>query len=422
MKQRNFILIILSVSFLYGCHFSQDQIPADKITSINIIDRNGMSETINTKERLNAFDQTDFLSPQPYQKVMRVYGKQPNGDVRSSITSYHPNGQVKQLLEAVNNRAHGMYKEWYPNGALKVEAHIIGGIADINTQAEQSWLFDGVNRAWDEDGRLIAEIPYEKGILQGDSLYFHSNGQLWKTCPYHKNQLHGNVKTFLEDGSLFQTLCYQEGQKDGSSIRFWEGASIAFQESYKKGFLIEARYYDREGNTVASIQNGKGFRAVFGKNELLELQEYTDGVQAGSVKLFDGQQHLAALYFMKNGEKSGEESHFYPRSKQPKLLLTWHDGVLQGPMKTWYANGQLESQREMSDNVKHGFLSAWYRNGSLMLVEEYDHDQLIKGEYYRMGERTPVSQIDKGKGIATLFNPEGHFSRKVPYQDGKPIE
>ena len=418
----NRFLTCICVIALSGCGFSPDQIPPDKITSINIIDRNGMSETINAKERLTAFENTDFLSPQPYQKVMRVYGKQSNGDVRSCITSYHPNGQVKQLLFSVNNRAFGTYSEWYPNGKLKVEAQVIGGIADINTQAEQSWLFDGKNCAWNEEGQLIASIQYEKGDLQGESIYYHPNGQIWKRCPYSKNVLHGNMRIFLEDGSLFQTLSYKEGVKEGICTRYWEGSSLAFQESYEKGLLMDARYYDKHGSTVATIQNGKGFRAIFGKKQLQELQEYKGGIQDGSVKTFDEKNHLVSICMMKNGEKVGEEINYFPGSKQPKLLLTWHEGVLQGPMKTWYANGQLESQREMSNNQKHGLLSAWYRSGSLMLVEEYDNDSLVKGEYYRMGEKAPTSQIERGKGIATLFNPEGNFFRKVPYQDGRPLE
>jgi antitoxin component YwqK of YwqJK toxin-antitoxin module len=98
----------------------------------------------------------------------------------------------------------------------------------------------------------------------------------------------------------------------------------------------------------------------------------------------------------------------------------WYEGVLQGPVKTWYDNGQLESQRDMSENQREGLLTAWYRNGSLMLVEEYEEDRLLHGEYYRMGEKTAVSQIENGKGVAMLFNPEGNFARKVSYQDGKP--
>jgi antitoxin component YwqK of YwqJK toxin-antitoxin module len=411
-----------SLIFLTGCGYSPDQVDSEKITSINIIDHNGLSETINSKDRLNAFEKTNFLSPQPYQKVLRVYGRQKNGDVRSCITSYHPNGQVKQYLEAINNRASGIYREWYPNGKLKVEAYVIGGISDINTHAEQSWLFDGINMAWDDNGKLVAEICYSKGELEGDTVYYHPNGQVWKVCPYTKNRLHGTAKIFLENGKLFQTVTYHEGEKDGSAFRYWDTGQIVYQEAYKKGLLIEGSYFSCEGNRISTIQNGQGFRAVFGKKELQELQQFQNGIQEGCVKVYDESKNLVSIYSIKTAEKQGEEINYFPSSTQPKLLLTWHEGVLQGPVKTWYENGQLESHREMCGNQKHGLFTAWYKNGALMLVEEYDCDRLLKGEYYRMGEKMAISQIEKGKGIATLFNPEGNFSKKVYYQDGKPVE
>lgn len=416
------ILATASLFFLNGCAHSTDQIDPEKITSINIIDHNGLSETINSKERLSAFDKTDFLSPQPYQKVLRVYGRQTNGDVYSCITSYHPNGQIKQYLEATNNRASGCYREWFANGKLKVEAYVIGGIADINTHAEQSWLFDGINTAWNENGSLAAEILYSKGELEGDMVYYHPNGQIWKVCPYKKNQLHGTVKIFLENGTLFQTVTYNEGEKDGSAVRYWDADKIAYQETYQKGLLMQGTYLGLDGSHISTIHRGNGLRAIFGKKELHELHTFQNGVQEGAVKVYDEGKNLISVYTIKNGEKQGEEIDYFPSSTQQKLSLTWHEGVLQGTVKTWYENGQLESQREMSGNQKHGLFTAWYRNGALMLVEEYECDKLFKGEYYRMGEKHAVSQIEKGKGIATLFNPEGNFSRKVYYQDGKPID
>lgn len=408
--------------FLTSCGFSPDQIDPGKITSINIIDRNGLSETISSKERLTAFDETDFLAPQPYQKVLRVYGREKNGDIHSCITSYHPNGQPKQYLEAVNNRAYGTYREWYPNGQLKIEATVIGGSADLNTSAEQSWLFDGLNRAWNEEGALIAEIPYTKGELNGEALYFHTNRKLWKKIPYQNGLLHGTQKLYRDDGTLFQTVCFQTGQKNGPSIRYWNGSQIAYQEDYQSGLLNEAQYFDPNGTVVAHISKGKGERAIFGRKELQELQAYSNGIQEGGVRVFDETGRLVRLYHIKNGLKDGEEIDYFPNTTQPKLLLSWNGGTLIGCMKTWYENGNLESQREMSGNVKNGLLTAWYRNGALMLVEDYENDKLLKGEYYRLGERIAISKIEKGKGVATLFTPEGNFSKKIYYEEGKPVD
>lgn len=95
---------------------------------------------------------------------------------------------------------------------------------------------------------------------------------------------------------------------------------------------------------------------------------------------------------------------------------------MQGIIKTWYENGALESQKEICQNKKSGTCFAWYRSGSLMLVEEYENDRLTRGEYYRLGEKLPISKIDKGRGLATLFDSEGHLLQKVQYLEGKPEE
>ena len=60
------------------------------------------------------------------------------------------------------------------------------------------------------------------------------------------------------------------------------------------------------------------------------------------------------------------------------------------------------------------------RDGSLMLIEEYEQDLILRGEYFAKGEKFPVSEIDNGKGTATLFNSEGSLIQKIEYKNGKP--
>ena len=415
-------LAVCALAFtLSGCTPSFAAADSAPITSINIIDRNGMSETISAKERLKPFEATDFLAPQPYQKVLRVYGKDAQGLVHSTITSYHPNGQIKQYLEAVNNRALGTYREWHANGELKVEATLVGGTADINTAAEQSWVFDNVSKAFDAEGHLIAKIKYDKGVLSGKSDYFHANGELWKSVPYTNDLIEGVVSIYLEDGSLFAQESYSKGVKHGVSKRFWSPEKLAFEEEYQKGRLVEAAYFAPDETPICQISDGNGFRATFGKNRLIELREYQKGVEEGIVKIFSQNEEVIHTYHLKNGEKEGEETYYY--KDQPdasKLSLMWREGLVQGLVKTWYRNGTLESTKEMSQNKKCGVTTAWYQNGALMLIEEYDNDALVKGEYFRLLEKEPISQVSKGKGVATLYDQRGDFLKKIIYQDGKP--
>lgn len=394
------------------------------LISINIIDRNGLNETITYKDRLEKYVNVDFLCPQPYQKVLRVYKRDCIGDSQSFITTYYDNGQPKQYLEAINNRAFGLYQEWYENGVLKLEATVISGIADLTPCAEKSWQFDGCAQAWNEDGTIQTQISYDKGQLAGDSLYYHPNGLIWKRIPFQKNQATGTAEYYLENGQLLQTITFFNGILDGTALRLWDPEKIASDECYRKGRLISGRYFDRCGNQIAEIANGEGFRASFGKESLYELQEFHEGMLKGEVRVFNENGSLARIYHIENNVKNGEEYEYQAHSDspelKPKLLITWYKGKVQGYTKTWYDNGNIESQREMVNNKRNGLATAWYRDGSLMLIEEYNHDRLFKGEYYKKGERTPYTEIVEGHGIATLYDGAGHFIRKINYYNGKP--
>src|SRR3954470_20722746 len=101
MKKITALLLIL---ILTGCASKTAQ-NSDNLVTIQTLDRNGFSETVSAKERLGKYEKTDFLTPQPYQKVVRVYGKSSQGKTSSKVTTYHLNGQPWQYLEVENGRA-----------------------------------------------------------------------------------------------------------------------------------------------------------------------------------------------------------------------------------------------------------------------------------------------------------------------------
>ena len=396
------------------------------LTSVHIVDRNGFSETISNKERLSQFENTNFLSHQPYQKVLRIYARDSKGNLRSAVTTYHDNGNPKQLLEILNARANGNYCEWHQNGNMSVMSKVIGGTPDVTAVAEKSWLFDGPSYAWDQDEHLIAEINYSQGSLEGITTYFHPNGTVWKRLPYNRNQLEGTAETYRENGDLLQQTTYCQGQKHGLNVRYWDPQKLASEEEYFQGKLENGQYFDSQGNMIAEVKNGSGYRAIFGKTYIQELQEYKEGSLEGEVKVFNQEGNLKRLYKVKNGIKHGEEIEYFDRfftssaPPMPKLSFCWYEGKVQGMVKTWYPTGALESQKEMANNAKHGVLTAWYRDGNLMMIEEYNNEKLVRGDYLKKGEKVPVSQVIEGKGTVSIFDAEGYFVQKIVYVNGKP--
>lgn len=422
---KTLLVSLCLLSFCIGCSRTvQNNAPV--LTSINIIDRNGFSETISNSERLNQYKQVDFLKNQPYQKVLRIFSRDSLGNIRAYITSYYPNGQPKQYLEIVNNRAYGAYLEWHPNGVKKLQVFIMGGVADLDEAAAKSWLFNGQSLAWNDQGRLIADIPYCNGELEGTATYYHSNGNVWKLVPTRQGKQEGTLSIYLENGVLLQTTDYTTGIKNGPSIRYWNENQVASEECYRMGMLYSGRYYSCSGEFISDIEEGTGYRAIFSKDGISELQEFQNGIQEGEVKVFDNLGVLASLHHVKNGLKHGEEIEYYEPSHvdddlAPRISINWFEGKVQGIVKSWYQNGTLESQREMSNNQKNGLLSAWYEDAGVMMIEEYDHNKLVKGEYYCPGEKIPVSLVSNGRGIATLFDSQGHLLRKVTYYNGRPV-
>ncbi len=419
MKKIAALLVIL---ILTGCASKAAQ-NSDDLVTIQTLDRNGFSETVSAKERLGKYEKTDFLTPQPYQKVVRVYGKSSQGKTSSKVTTYHTNGQPWQYLEVENGRAHGKFLEWHPNGQLKVDAHVIEGTPDLSEVAQLTWFFEGICLVYDEQARLTAKILYEKGLLEGTSLYYHPNGVLSKEIPYHKDGIAGLIQLFDEQGNCIEQINYTEGVKDGSAIAHWTPLQLKYTEEWEKGLLITGSYCGADGKEISRVENSTGFQAVFEKQTLASLVEYQKGAIEGEVKNFNPKGQLVSLYHIQDGMKDGEEWEYYPSNDakpSPKLCLQWKEDTLQGTVKTWYENNVLESQREMHDNKKHGPSYAWFKEGSLMLMEEYENDLLIKGSYFKKDGKRPISKIENGKGIATLSDKDGRLIKKIVYEKGTP--
>lgn len=414
------ILLLLAA----GCTSSRMQV--ESLSLIQIQDRNGVTETVSNTDRLTIYEAVNFLDSQPYKKVLRVYKGE--GKNHSKITSYHPNGMIHQYLEAEEMRAHGAYREWFPNGQLKIHTTVIHGTADLSLGSQQDWLFDGLSEVWDEQGHLAAQIFYEKGALQGTSLYFYPTGALEKKVPFVKNDLEGTLTEFFPDGEIKAQTHYKKGQKEGPSLGFFSDGSRAWVEDYTEGLLKSGTYYNPKGELVSEVEHGGGFQALFEESQALTLTEFRVGKPDGMIQKLTPQGNLQKTFHIKNGKKQGEEVEYYPLSPlekkkpAPKLSIQWNENAIHGAVKTWYDNGQLQSQREYSRNQKMGPSLAWYREGSLMFVEEYEENRLVHGQYYKLNKSTPISLVTHGSGIATLYDETGTLLRKISYLKGKAVD
>jgi antitoxin component YwqK of YwqJK toxin-antitoxin module len=424
------ILSLLALFMAIGC---QPKVPPqdpsiqpisvkEPLSRVNIIDHSGLSETITNKERLKELAQRDFISPQPYRKVMRIYTHDKEGSSRSIITSYYENGQVRQYLECLNGRACGLYQEWHPNGQKKLISHVLAGQADIDEKAFSTWAFDGICRAWDDQGALSATINYQHGSLNGPTETFYPTGERKRVTPYENGVKEGEEIAYSKSGIVVQLITFHNGRRQGPSRGYGNDGKESWQEEFHDDHLVSGAYLSTSGDLISSVANGNGIRSSFEDGHLISQEEIRNGVPEGWTTLYEYDGTIERKYEVKNGKKNGTEIRYYiENTKQtPRLMLEWREGILHGTIKTWYPTGAIESQREICQNLKQGLSMAWYPDGSVMLVEEYNDDKLIRGRYLCKGETTPVSTIENGNGTATIFDASGSVIEKIKYAESKP--
>ena len=412
-------LLLFPILFLLAsCH--RDPATGSQLTSMQIIDRNGFTETITAPDRLKLLQQNNFSNPQPYKKVTRTLQKSNHGKIPSIVTTYHANGQLWQYLEVLDGRAYGLYKEFFPSGEPRLEAHVIEGEGDLRPSSQDDWIFDGINRAWDEKGYLEAEIAYKKGFLEGPSIYYHPNGKVRSHFLYCQGLIEDTVSHYNDRGKLIGTESYLKGILHGLTQFQGDMLSPPYRETYDHGKLVNALYFDLKGNSLAEIRDGKGIKALYQDGCLKKFIEYRQGYPEGKVQIFDTAGNLASEYSLQNGKKHGEE-WVYNEKGRPKMMVSWYADEIHGPVKTWFSHGGLESQRDMCHNERHGHSFAWYTDESLMLVETYENGLLVKGSYMKKGSKAPTSIVENGKGFAVLHDANGYFLKKIEYEKGRPV-
>ena len=425
MKLKELFLCILLGLFV-GCGNRQGT-HSEKLTSIQVMDRNGFKETISSQDRLALYENTNFLTPQPYEKVVRMFSRDEDGKTHSKLTTYHDNGEVWQYLEVVNGRACGVYREWHDNGVLRLDVIVVEGLGDLSENAQKEWVFDGISRVWNARGQLLAEINYKKGKLQGKSLYYHPNGVVKKMIPYESDRIDGDLLHYNEQGQVIGKTPYIQGKRHGFAMFKGDRLQPPYSEEYRDDLLLNATYHDFSGKMIGKIEAGNGKQVIYVDGTLHSIREYHQGVPEGEVQLYNTRGELTTVFHTKEGMRHGAEWVYYSalgkdQEPKPRLYIEWVRDEIQGVCRTWYPNGILESEREIRNNKKQGICSAWYQDGSLMMIEEYENDLLRRGSYVKKGEKTPASTVENGEGVATLYDSEGFFIKRAVYQKGLPVD
>lgn len=184
-----------------------------------------------------------------YSKLHEVYNNQNKNnkwinDKSEIIKTYHENGQIKEEIETLNNKWHGLYKLYHENGQLLVV-----------TRFENEKQVDGIVDSYDDNGTLIRTVIIKNGNFNGPFKEFYPSGTIKKEGEYKEGEIIGIPIEYFEDGNVIRS------KRNDSNINFASGKTKDNPESN------EVESTNKYINTVLTNKEFKDIIDSYIKNE-----------------------------------------------------------------------------------------------------------------------------------------------------------
>jgi antitoxin component YwqK of YwqJK toxin-antitoxin module len=165
------------------------------------------------------------------------------------LTVYNPDGSKSRELPYVNGELDGTIRPYYDgNDKVYEEQQVRQGVMEGKYSARDIMgnpyieavyhnnLLDGPVKIYDDKGHLSTQIPYVKGVAEGEAVGYYPNGTKLFTVTFKNNRMEGWRKTYHSNGQVYQEKLYKNGAWTGKDYREYD------KEGYKKFELSEDNY------------------------------------------------------------------------------------------------------------------------------------------------------------------------------------
>ncbi len=137
--------------------------------------------------------------------------------------------------QKLNGQYHGIQREWYWSEMLSEDVktdRLLEELVYVNGKME------GMQRTWHRNGQLESEKVFKDGNYHGLHRDWHVNGQLKSECNYENGLYHGLYRAWRAGGELCEEGSYVNGKEEGLHV-WWSNGQARIEHNYKDGELIE---------------------------------------------------------------------------------------------------------------------------------------------------------------------------------------
>ena len=287
---------------------------------------------------------------------------------------------------------------------------------------------NGRGKEYDVNGNLLFEGEYLKGERNGKGKEYYANGQLSFEGEYLKGKRWTGKRYGLSDNILYELKEgkglvkenygiyayegeYLKGEKNGRGKEYYYvKGPIRFDGEYYNDKRWTGKSYDKNGNIISEIKEGKGYyKEYYSENMIFEC-DYLNGVRNGKGKIYlnnklvfegeyvNGENNGKGKSYDLEGNLSFDGEYLYNRRHKGKVYLKgklefdgeylfdkkWNgkgydeNGNInyelingKGTIKEYYDNGVLKFEGECLNGKRNGKGKEYNSKGELEFEGEY---------------------------------------------------
>lgn len=308
------------------------------------------------------------------------------------IRERHTDGSVhierQVTLNAEGNYVnHGVWKEFTNMGDVAAEGQYnFGQRVGLWTR----WIGK-------KDSALINDMPFSQfkapfmsqanfadGKMDGEWTITDANERKVMSVSLKEGRRNGTTTFWLPNGKIFWQITYDQAVPVGDLL----------EVNKKSGEVVKSATYDHGHKIITKSDN---YNSQRGRNAQVQKKSQVNYLAAKSVA-----KSLDDFWGMKLAQYGAEGAD-----------------VRHGSAKTWYPNGQQESDGFYLNGKKTGTFTNWHENGQMESTGEY-HDDLADGTWiwwYENGQKSAVGRYENGKLIGDWrwWDEEGKLTKQHTY-------
>ena len=301
-------------------------------------------------------------------------------------------------------------RQRYPDGNVQIARH-------VKQDQSGNYVNDGQWQLFDREGIRIAMGTYVDGAMEGPwaRLHLKSDGGIFLNPPFSlfqgpfksratfsEGRISGQWRITDARGQKVFEMPYKDGKRDGLAVWFYPGEKIfrrmQFADNVPDGQLTQ---FDQRGKITR--------KEVYQEGKRIEnrVTYYRPG----------NQKQEAKIVLLGRVELNGEDQWW--DAKPAELVVTGEESE-QGPIRSWYQNGQAKMVGNLEDGSRVGRFVWWHQNGVKQSMGSYDARGQKTGQWVWWHENGMKSIMghykqDEADGVWRQWDQDGQQTREKTF-------